>query len=136
MRTSQCIKAGVVHRGAINLLAVNPSTGQIVTGAADKELKVHDLRGGSTGNIQSIISTQSTDAIFCGELLDGGNLCVTGCGDGNIVAFDLARGGECLYGYGCDEVGAVHCIGQTPDKKGLVTGGDSGKALKLNFGGF
>ena len=83
-----------------------------------------------------MISTQSTDAIFCGELADGGNLCITGSGDGNIVAFDLGRGGECLYGYGVDQVGAVHCLGVTPDRKALVTGGDSGQALKLNFGGF
>ena len=51
---------------------------------------------------------------------------MTGCGDGNIVAFDIARGGECLYGYGVDNVGAVHCMGITPDKKALITGGDSG----------
>ena len=51
---------------------------------------------------------------------------MTGCGDGNVVAFDLGRGGECLYGYGADNVGAIHCIGVTADKKGLVTGGDSG----------
>ena len=69
-------------------------------------------------------------------MADGGNLCLTGSGDGNIVAFDLGRGGECLYGYGVDQVGAVHCLGITPDRKALVTGGDSGQALKLNFGGF
>jgi len=81
-----------VHRGAINFLAVSESTGLIVTGAADKQLKCWDLRGGSGKGLAPVISTQSTDAIFCGELLDGGNLCVTGCGDGNVIAFDLGRG--------------------------------------------
>ena len=118
------VKSAAVHRGAINFLSVNPSTGQIVTGSSDKELKVFDLRGGSGGNLSSVISTQATDAIFCGELLDGGNLCVTGCGDGNIVAFDLSRGGECLWGFGADNVGAIHCLGSTADKKALITGGD------------
>ena len=51
MRTSQTVKSGVVHRGAINFLAVSPSTGNIVTGAADRELKVFDLRGGSGSNL-------------------------------------------------------------------------------------
>jgi len=129
------VKSGAIHRGAINFLAVNPSNGNVVTGAADKTLKVFDLRGGSDRGLAPVMSAESTDAIFCGELLDGGNLCVTGCGDGNIIAFDLNRGGECLYGYGADNVGAIHCMGVTPDKRGLVTGGDSGQGLKILFGG-
>ena len=92
--------SGAIHRASINFLAVSPSTGNVVTGAADKELKVFDLRG--SDQLKPVISAQATDAIFYGELLDGGNLCITGCGDGNILAFDLQRGGECLYGYGCD----------------------------------
>ena len=116
---------------------MNPGNGHVVTGAADKTLKCFDLRSGSGSNLQPVISTQSTDAIFCGELLDNGSLCITGCGDGNIIAFDLGRGtGECLFGYGADNVGAVHCMGVTPDRRGLVTGGDSGQGLKLVFGGF
>lgn len=34
---------------------------------------------------------------------------VTGCGDGNILAFDL-NNLECLWGYGADDKGAVHCV--------------------------
>ena len=79
---------------------------------------------------------QATNAVFCGELLDYGNLIVVGAGDGNILAYDVSRGGECLYGYGADNVGAVHCMMVTKDYKSLVTGGDSGQALKINFGGF
>ena len=57
MRTSQTVKSGAVHRGAINFLAVSSSTGNIVTGSSDRELKVFDLRGGSGGNLASVIST-------------------------------------------------------------------------------
>ena len=72
---------------------MSSNTGNIVTGSADKEVKCFDLRGGSGSNLAAVLSIQSTDAVFCGELLDGGNLCMTGCGDGNIVAFDMQRGG-------------------------------------------
>jgi len=67
---------------------------------------------------------KATDAVFCGEVLK--NLVIAGCGDGNILAFDLEKGGECLYGYGADEVGAVHCMKITPDCNNIITGGDSG----------
>lgn len=42
----------------------------------------------------------TTDAVFCGKLIQN-NLLITGCGDGNILAFDLDRN-ECIYGYGAD----------------------------------
>ena len=61
---------------------------------------------------------------------------MTGCGDGNLLAFDMDNGGECVYGYGADNVGAIHCLKVTPDKKALVSGGDSGQALKVIFSGF
>ena len=35
---------------------------------------------------------------------------IIGSGDGNILCFNL-ESGECLYGYGVDQKGAVHCIG-------------------------
>jgi hypothetical protein len=69
---------------------------------------------------------QATDAIFCGELVDYGNLAIVGAGDGNILAYDIQRGGECLYGYGADDTGAIHCMAVTRDYKAIVTGGDSG----------
>ena len=61
--------------------------------------------------------------MFCGEVIS--NLCVVGCGDGNILCFDLDKN-ECLYGYGCDTAGAVHCMGINNDQDCIVTGGDSG----------
>lgn len=50
---------------------------------------------------------------------------IAGCGDGNILAFDLTNL-ECLWGYGADEAGAVHCLKITPDHRSLVTAGDAG----------
>jgi hypothetical protein len=66
----------------------------------------------------------TTDAVFCGKIIQN-NLAIAGCGDGNILAFNLDTN-ECLYGYGADQMGAVHCMAPTEDFSGLVTGGDSG----------
>jgi len=52
-------------------------------------------------------------------------LLIAGCEDGNILAFDL-KNLECLWGYGADEAGAVHCIKIAPDHRSLVTAGDAG----------
>ena len=67
----------------------------------------------------------TTDAVFCGNLIKNTQLLIVGCGDGNILAFDLDKD-ECLYGYGADQVGAVHCMAVTEDQSALITGGDSG----------
>ena len=102
------------------------SSGQIVTGAADKMLKLFDLRSGSGQSLSPVMTMQATDAVFCGEVVGESNLIIVGCGDGNILAFDTNQDGECIYGYGADDVGAVHCLKVTPDRKAVVTGGDSG----------
>ena len=107
-----------------------------MTGSADKTCKLFDLRSGSGQSLSPSITMQATDAVFCGEVVGESNLIVTGCGDGNILAFDADRDGECVYGYGADDVGAIHCLKVTPDRKALVTGGDSGQALKIIFSGF
>jgi outer membrane protein assembly factor BamB len=72
----------------------------------------------------------ATDAVMCGEALEG--ILIVGSGDGNILAFNMENG-ECLYGYGVDQKGAVHCLGINDDKDCIVTGGDSGLALCLNM---
>lgn len=66
---------------------------------------------------------QTTDAVFCGQVVE--NVVVTGCGDGNILSYDI-ESGECLYGYGADDKGAVHCMAVNDEKDCIVTGGDSG----------
>ena len=107
-----------------------------MTGSADKTGKIFDLRAGTGQSLKPAVTMQATDAVFCGEIVGDSNLLIAGCGDGNILAFDIDRNGECVYGYGADNVGALHCLRVTPDKKALITGGDSGQALKINFGGF
>ena len=92
----------------------------IVTGSADKTLKKFDVISG----FKQAASMTTTDAVFCGKIIQN-NLAITGCGDGNILAFNLDTN-ECLYGYGADQMGAVHCMAPTEDFSGLVTGGDSG----------
>ena len=83
-------------------------------------------RRGGSAQTQTIKAYKTTDAVFCGELLND-KLALVGTGDGNLLTFDIeAPGSNCLYGYGCDEVGAVHCMRVAPDKKSLITGGDSG----------
>lgn len=92
----------------------------IVTGSADKTVKKFDIMQ----SFKPIAVMNTTDAVFCGKII-GGNLALTGCGDGNILAFDLDHH-KVLYGYGADSLGAVHCMMPTEDMSALVTGGDSG----------
>ena len=101
----------------------------IITGSSDKTVKKFDIISG----FKPIAVMNTTDAVFCGTLVQ--NLAVTGCGDGNILAFDLDQN-KCLFGYGADSMGAVHCMKPTEDFKALITGGDSGQGLKINFSEF
>lgn len=129
MRTCKPVSSEIVHKGAINFLEFSKD-GILVTGSADKTVKAFQLDNLGTPALEM----NTTDAVFCGETL--GSLVVTGCGDGNLLVFDMTRGPEPLYGYGADPVGALHCLRITPDRKGIVTGGDSGQALKIIFSGF
>jgi len=56
----------------------------IITGSADKTLKKFDIISG----FKQMASMNATDAIFCGKVVNN-NLAIAGCGDGNILAFDL-----------------------------------------------
>jgi WD40 repeat protein len=119
MRTCKPVSSEVIHKAAINFLEFN-SNGILITGSADKTLKAFSL-----DNLQKpALVMNATDAVFCGETLD--SLVVTGCGDGNMFVFDITKGSEPLYGYGADPVGALHCLRVTPDRRSIVTGGDSG----------
>jgi WD40 repeat protein len=119
MRTHQPVKKERVHQGAINFLDTSLSS-FIVTGSADKTVKKFDIISG----FKQMASMPTTDAVFCGKIINN-NLAITGCGDGNILAFDLDKD-QCIYGYGADQMGAVHCMAVTEDMSSLITGGDSG----------
>ena len=95
MRTHGPIKKERVHGGAINLLDTSLSS-FIVTGSADKTVKKFDIMSG----FKFAASMNTTDAVFCGKMIQN-NLLITGCGDGNILAFNLDSN-ECIYGYGAD----------------------------------
>jgi hypothetical protein len=55
----------------------------IITGSADKTVKKFDI----FNSFKPIAVMNTTDAVFCGKVIN--NLAITGCGDGNILAFDL-----------------------------------------------
>mmetsp|Transcript_27065 Transcript_27065/g.20249 ORF Transcript_27065/g.20249 Transcript_27065/m.20249 type:complete len:90 (+) Transcript_27065:732-1001(+) len=75
----------------------------IITGSADKTVKKFDIING----FKPLGVMKTTDAVFCGKTLH--NITLVGCGDGNLLAFDLDQN-KCLYGYGADSMGAVHCM--------------------------
>ena len=75
----------------------------IITGSADKTVKKFDIMT----SFKPVAVMNTTDAVFCGKVFD--NLAIVGCGDGNILAFDLDQN-KVLYGYGADSLGAVHCM--------------------------
>ena len=125
MRSHKQILKTQIHAGAINFLECS-SQSYLVTGAADKSVKVFDI----LRDLRPLSQMETTDAVFCGKTLD--NLILVGCGDGNLLSYE-AESGECLYGYGADQVGAVHCMGINDDRDCVVTGGDSGQGLLLNY---
>jgi hypothetical protein len=55
----------------------------IITGSADKTVKKFDIMN----SYKPIAVMNTTDAVFCGKVIS--NIAVAGCGDGNILAFDL-----------------------------------------------
>lgn len=67
----------------------------VVTGSADKTVKKFDVMN----NFKPVAVMNTTDAVFCGKIID--NIAIAGCGDGNILAFDLDYN-KVLYGYGAD----------------------------------
>jgi len=121
MRQLKVVQSGQLHQGSVNFLE-STSSGLLVTGSADKTVKLFDMRKGLNA---PLLKMQATDAVFCGDILDD-RLALVGTGDGNLLAFDLKGNGECLYGYGADEAGAIHCMKIAPDKRSVITCGDSG----------
>lgn len=77
-----------------------------------------------------VYTLKTTDSVFCGEVVN--NIGIAGCGDGSIIAYNVDDG-DCLYGYGCDPEGGVQCLMATDDRECIVTGGDSGTVMRLDF---
>lgn len=125
MRTQKTVSKDRVHGGAINFLGVTPN-GEVITSSADKSIKMFQI-----GNSKPISVQKTTDSVFCGDIY--GDKVVVGCGDGNILTFDTRQNLECVWGYGVDEVGAVHCLKVLQDGKSIITGGDAGQPLKVNL---
>ena len=137
------VKAAVVHKSsAITMLQISQSTGNIVTASSDKTVKCFDLRGGEGRNLSRVKILQNSAPIKCGKLLDHGNLCMLGGSDGHLSAYDLAqegKSGTSLYNYSARQtVGAINCMAVAPEfhNNAIVLGGETGQALKLNFGDF
>mmetsp|Transcript_31016 Transcript_31016/g.30479 ORF Transcript_31016/g.30479 Transcript_31016/m.30479 type:complete len:86 (+) Transcript_31016:671-928(+) len=82
MRTHQPVKKERIHQGAINMLETSLSS-FIITGSADKTVKKFDI----INDFKPLGVMTTTDAVFCGKVVS--NLAIAGCGDGNILAFDL-----------------------------------------------
>lgn len=64
MRTHNIVSKQKVHGGAINMLDTSMS-GLIVTGSADKSVKVFDI----FNSCKAVSAMKTTDAVFCGQLL-------------------------------------------------------------------
>ena len=60
-------------------------SGHIVTGSADKTVKVFDMKAGLK---KPLMQYKCTDAVFCGDVV-GERIVTVGTGDGNLLAFDL-----------------------------------------------
>ena len=125
MREMKPIFHEPVHKRAINFVGVAKNN-LLITGAADNTLKVFDINKG----FKVIGELKGTDAVFCGDIC--GNVCAAGCGDGNLLAYNLDTM-ECAWGYGCEKKGGIKFVKFVPEKMKILTGGDSGQGLELVF---
>ena len=73
---------------------------------------------------------KTTDSIFCGDVYD--SFIAVGCGDGNLLTYNIDTF-ECLFGYGAENNGGVKFVKILPDKRKIITSGDSGQGLQLVF---
>ena len=125
MRDNSTIFCQQIHKGAINFISGTLSN-TLVSASADSTIKVLDMFMGYT--TRSSIATNS--GILCADIV--GNMLVSGCADGNLIVFDMDSE-EAKFGFGVDNIGGVKCIGITNNKRKVITGGDNGIPLILNF---
>lgn len=125
MRTSSPVFNAQIHGGAINLIKPSLSN-TLITGSSDKTVKILD----AFMNFRVRSSMNSTGQVLCGELFN--NIVVVGCTDGNVLAFNTDTE-EAMFGFGAESLGGVNCLATTGGKRKLITGGDSGLPLLINF---
>lgn len=114
-----------VHSGAINFLDIDSSY-NLITASADQSAKIlNPFR-----NWEEETTITSTSSILCGEAFQ--DILVVGCADGNILVYDTSTS-ECLFGYGADNQGGVNCLTTALNHRKLVTGGENGVPLLINF---
>ena len=131
MRSGRLVCNKQIHKGAINMLKLSPLNGLIYTGSADKTVKVYDIKSVISNEMKEIAVMKTTDAVFCGDI-SGGSYFVAGCGDGNLLGFDLNKM-ECVWGYGVEKQGGVRCLQMIPEKNKIITAGDSGQGIEVLF---
>jgi WD40 repeat protein len=125
LRDNNCVFSKQIHRGAVNFIGGTLSN-TLVSASADMKIMVLDMMMG----FENRISMQANSGILCGEIVD--NLFVSGCIDGNLIVFNMDTGDAC-WGFGVDNGGGVNCFGVSPNRKKIITGGESGIPLLLNF---
>ena len=125
MREMKPIFHEPIHKRAINFVGTTKKN-LLLTGAADNTIKVFDMSKG----FKVIGELKSTDAVFCGDIC--GNVCAAGCGDGNLLCYNLDTM-ECAWGYGCEKKGGIKFVTFVPEKMKILTGGDTGQGLELVF---
>ncbi|MCQ2817360.1 MAG: hypothetical protein MJ252_08865 [archaeon] len=125
MNTNQKIFSKPLHKAAINFLGTT-NNDLLVTGSADKTIKIFDM----TNDFNQVGELKTADAVFCGDIC--GSILAAGCGDGNLLVYDLDTM-ECLFGYGCEKKGGIKFVKCLPQKKKILTAGDSGQGLELVF---
>ena len=73
---------------------------------------------------------KSTDKILKSDIL--GSILITGCQDGNLLCYNIDLM-ECIWGYCCVKKGGVKFCNIINEKNKIVTIGEDGESLILNF---
>ncbi|CBJ26896.1 conserved unknown protein [Ectocarpus siliculosus] len=143
--------------GAVGGLMVARSGGnRLASFGADRRVCVLEVRGGRSGGGDDVrrhreqssslaiehVFDEHRDFIYCMDFVpvgsgaaragSGGDVLVTGGGDGMLLVHDLDSM-RLLYGLGCCSTGAVRCA--VARENMLTVAGDDGNAMLYSFGG-
>ena len=114
-----------IHQGIISFLSTTKNNFLISTGV-DKLIKVFDMQK----NFIQIGEMRSTDKILIAHNIE--NILITGCIDGNLLCYNIDLM-ECIWGYCCVKKGGVKFCNIINEKNKIVTIGEDGESLILNF---